>query len=895
VTPRRLAVALARAVHRVLLALVPRHVRQGYRAEMIATFGEAAEEASVRGVGAVLRLLLREIGDLARTRWAVRPRGPAEAPGLLPESATIGRYSGAWLAIAPWRQAGRALRRRPAYLATSVVTLGAGTGLLVAVFALVDTVLIKPLPYPDADRLVTLYESSPSARERTSLVAPVRLEDWQQRAATLLAASGSYGESVTDTSGVDPERLEVRRVSPRFFDVFAMPPLVGRTFVDDEERSGGPGAAVVSEGYWTRRFNRDPRAIGHALRIGDRAFTIVGVLPASFTAARTDAWLPAQFSPFLAAARDARFLGGIARLQPGVTIDQARRELASVQDALGREFPATDAGWSVELRSLKDARIGEAARGLFLVQAAVAVLWLIAICNLTGLTLVEVRRRAHELGLRAALGASGAQVRGTVIREGVLIVAAGGGVGCLLAAWLVPVMRAGLTATPRIQELAFDERSVLVGLATMLAAALVCTLLPALAARPRAASGSTATLSAGSPGRVASGGRHGLQRLLVVGQIALSVVLVGSAALLLGSYAALARADAGFDPAGSLTFRLAARWDEDRARVGRLQQDLLAGLRALPYVTSAGMTNFLPATGATLRFQVQVEGVAGTNADGTVTVGARMIGGDYPQTIGAHLTTGTWCPPLERVTDGTGAALINQRFVDVYAPGQTLLGRELRLAQGGGSFTVAGVLQNLAEDGPGTPAAPYVYTCVPAGAWPDPEYVVRTTAAAGFAGDLRRIARELDPSRAVFDVRVVQEVMDSALDRPRLDAGIVGLFAGSALVLAALGLYGLLMLVVAERRREMAVRLAVGATPAEVRRLVFVGAGWLVLIGVVTGSALSVAAARLLRGFLPGVGSMAPLPLVVSAVTLVLVAAVAVLGPALRASRTAPVEVLRGE
>ena len=241
--------------------------------------------------------------------------------------------------VSAWRQAWRSLGRRPGFLATAVLTLGFGAGVTTAVFSLVDTVLIKPLPYPDADRLVTVYEASPASKERTSLVAPARLEDWHRLNRSFAAISGSYSENVTDTSGADPERLQGRRVAPRFFVVYAMPPLAGRTFTEDEERSDGPGAVVLSERFWTRRFNRDPGAIGRALTIGGRSYQIVGVMPAAFAGDATEIWLPAHLMPFFTQLRNARFLQGVGRLRPDVTIQTGAHDLASVQGALGREFP----------------------------------------------------------------------------------------------------------------------------------------------------------------------------------------------------------------------------------------------------------------------------------------------------------------------------------------------------------------------------------------------------------------------------------------------------------------------------------------------------------------------------------------------------------------------------
>ena len=519
------------------------------------------------------------------------------------------------------------------------------------------------------------------------------------------------------------------------------------------------------------------------------------------------------------------------------------------------------------------------------------MLWAIAIANTAGLMLVQVHRRSRELAIRAALGASRSRVVGTVVREGLILAVAGGAASAGLAAWLVNVMPTLLSSTPRINELSLDWRALGFVAATSLLAACVFGLVPALAGTRahlmRALAGSS---------RAVAGGGHRLQRLLVVGQVALSVLLVGSATILLRSYYDLTRTDTGLDASNTMTFHVAARWDEDRARIGQLQQQLIASLEQLPHTQAAGMTNFLPASGATLRYQVTVEGLNGPNEDGSMTVGTRSVTGGYLRALRAPLVAGSWCPPIATDLKAPRTALVNKRFVDVHAPGQDLVGRSARIADTPGSpMTIVGVVGNMAEDGHGATPAPYLYACLVGGAWPDPEYVVRTSDARALAADLRRIVRELDPGRAIFGFRPVQDVLDAALDRPRLDAAMLALFAAAAMTLAAIGLYSLFMLLVSERAREMALRLAIGASPREVFQLVMTGAGRLLASGVLLGIGLTAAADRTLRGVVLDVTPLNVSALVVAAAALAIISVVAVTGPALRAARIAPIEALRGD
>ncbi len=726
------SVRVAMRLHRALRWLVASDVRRQYGADMSSTFEAAANDARRAGALAVWRLLVHEILDLVWSRRANRPAPIAVEP----------YPRGEWIQMWAWRQAWRSLVRRPAFLTATVLTLAFGAGVTTAAFSLVDTVLIKPLPYPDADALVTVYEMSPSTRDRRSLVAPGRLQDWHRLNRSFVAISATNFETFTDTSGHEPERLAGVRVAPRFFEVYGQQPMFGRWFSEDEEKETGPNAVLISERFWTRRFNRDPSAIGRALSIGGKGYPIVGVMPASFTPANTDVWLAAKTSSWLLGQREARFLNGVGRLKPGVTIEQAARDLALVQDELARQFPKTDAGWSAEVRPLKEWRIGSSGRGLVLVFASVGALWLIAVANIAGLMLVQVRRRSRELAVRAALGASRARAVAGVWREGLIIGALGAGLGGAMAIGLVRAIPSILTATPRMNELTLDWRALLFITVTTLLATVIVSVIPAVVGTRRDLQ---QMMAMGSRG--VAGGRHQFQQGLVLAQVALSVVLVGSATLLLRSYYNLTIVDRGFDPNGVVTFHVAAGWSEDRLKVGLLQTQLLSELGELPHVQAAGLTNFLPTPGGSLRYAVRVAGLTGPNADGSMTIGSRTVTEGYLRAIRVPLAAGSLCPPI-RMDDKSRYVMVNQRFVDMHAPNQNLVGRMLEMVQSGGgasaTYTIIGVLGTMAEDGPAVSPVPFVYVCSPPGWWPDPEYVVRTADARGLARDLRHIVNGID-------------------------------------------------------------------------------------------------------------------------------------------------------
>ena len=792
--------------------------------------------------------------------------------------------------MGPFLQAWRALARRPTFTLLTVVTLALGITITTTTFSVVNGVLLRPLPFPHGDRLVSVYEASPARGQRASLIAPVRLEDWHRLNRTFAAISGSYSENITDTSGAEPERIAGRRVMPRFFDVFGMPPLAGRTFAASEEQFGGAGAAVIGEDYWARRFGRSPAAIGTRLIVGGAGYTIVGVMPRAFASAGTDVWLPAQMSPQLLRVRQARFLVGVGRLSAGVTPAQARDDLARVQADLGRQYPQSDKDWSAEVRDMKDVRVGEFRRPIVVLFAAVALLFAIAVANVAGLVLVQLHRRSAEFAIRAAIGASRLQIVSGVMREIAVLSIAGAALGSAGAYWLTGAIATGALKIPRIAEVAIDGRALAFAIVASVLAAAVFGGVPALAA----ASGRPARALA-SLGRGVAGESHRLQGALVVCQLALGVVLAGSAGLLVRSYTAMTRVDPGFSPSGVLTFHVGASWDEDRTRVGQFQERLVEALRAMPGVRDAGFANFLPASGATLRYQVIVDGLSSDERGGAFTVGQRTVTPGYLRALSVPLAAGQWCadprPDLDlvRVRD----AMVNRAFVDRYGAGQNLVGRRLRMAQGG-EFQVVGVLADVREDSAAAPPFPFLYTCLPAGAWPDPEYVIRADGdPRALAAAIRSVVRALDPARPVFGMKTLPEVLEASLDQPRLNATALGGFAIAALALAALGLYGLLMLLVSQRRQELGVRMALGATPRELAWVIIAGAGRLVGVGIATGLGLAIGAGYLLRSLLFGVTPFDAAALGTSVAALACIAAAAVLIPARQAARASAMDAMR--
>jgi len=770
-----------------------------------------------------------------------------------------------------WKIAIRSLARRPAFALTVVGLLILGVGANTALFSVVDTVLLQPLPYPDASQLVSIAESGPAKNEY--LVAPGRMQDWNRLSRTFSAISGSYSENVTDTGGPEPVRLAGLRVAPGYFAVFGAPTWEGRTFTPEEEVAGGRLAAVISYGLWSRG-----RKVGSRLVIGGQGFTIVGVMPKTFTSSAIDIWLPAQTPAFLLQARDARFFSGVGRMKPGVMSAQAQDDLVRIQGALAAEFPKTDKGWAALVRDLKEARIGNSRRALLLLFGAVGLLLLITVTNLAGLFLAELGRREREMAIRTSIGASRGQVVIEVMRETVVVAVLGALGGWGAATISMSLLTRVFSDVPRMNELHVDWRALAFAMLATVLGALAFGLLPALRATSKRHAGNLFRA-----GRGIAGGKQTLQKGMVAGQIAVTVVLLASSALLLRSFYALSHVETGFDTSHTVTFHVGAAWNEDRTRVGILQERLIAGLRNLPGAETAGITNFLPASGATLRSTKKMDGAD----EGKVLVGDRMVSPGYLQALHAPLLEGNWCPELKTDAKQMTKAMVNRRFTEVYGLGRNMVGQRV------GGMEVVGILGDMKEDSLDAPAYPYVYYCVMGGNWPDPEYVVRGKG--DLRGAVRQLVKNVDPTRVVFGLKPLQEAVDQGLERPRANARMVLVFGIAAMLLAGVGLYGLVSQMVNARRQEIGVRMALGAEPGRILRNVVGQAGLLAAVGVVVGLGLTVAAQRTLKSFLFGVSAMDGWSLAVAVALLAVVTLVAAWAPARRAAGIDPVEAIRTE
>jgi putative ABC transport system permease protein len=787
------------------------------------------------------------------------------------------------------RYALRTLGRTPGFTIAVVLTLALGIGANGAVFSAVNAVLLQPLAFPEADRLVRLRQVQERSAEDN--IAPVRLEDWQRLNSTFDSITGYYMEDVSETSGEFPDRVRRSFVALRFTEVWGVPPARGRGFTAAEHSQAGPRAVVISDRYWRTRLNGDPDVLNRLVRIGETSYPIVGVMPASFRFPdrAVDLWFPVAVDNKFAQSRRNTWYTGVGRLKPGVSLQQARADLAAVQAHLGEEYPDTDRSIGVQLTPLKEITLGDVGRSLWLLFGAVTLVLLITCTNIAGLLLSRSAHRHQEIAVRLSLGASRWQIATQLAIETLVLSLAGAGIGLAVAGGATLALQRMAVDLPRMDEIGVDWAVASYTLAVAFVVTALCGVLPALRA---GRDGAGLALSVSTRTQVSS--RHSLRWVLVGAQVTMSVVLLAGAGLLVRSFRALAWIDTGFESARVLTFRVSGNFAEtvNYERLAARIDGTIDAMRVLPGVEAAATTLFLPGVPSE-RQQTFTLVEAQGDATRQLIAERRFVSAEYFETMKIPIIEGGPC--TRRRPDGPRLVVINQSFRARYlADRVSPIG--LHLAAGTNlddAAQVVAVARDARDQGIDRAPVPTVYSCI-SSPNPTPYFLVRTAGdPLALAQTIRVAMREREPLRSVYDVAALEDRIGGAFAQNRLRTNVLSFFAITSLALAAIGLYGTLSYVVSLRRREVGLRLALGARRRSIVRQFFTQGFTVIAIACGLGLVCALLGSRLLEGMLFGVSPTDPL--VMSAV-IVIVTAVATVGsliPAVRASRVEPMRVLR--
>jgi putative ABC transport system permease protein len=790
------------------------------------------------------------------------------------------------------RYALRSWRRAPGPIAAAVAALALGIGANTAIFSIVAGVLLRPLPYQNPERLVMVWQDMRArGGPPRDWISPGLFVEWRQRATVFENIAAMRGWSPNLTGIDEPERLRGGAVSASYFATLGVAPAAGRTFTEADDQPNAAPVAVISDALWARLFNRDPAAVGRTVLLDGQPTAIVGVMPAGFQPpiVTGDIWSPIRIDP-ARAPRGIIVLRVIARLKPDVSVAQAQAAMATVASQLEGE----DMEWErarIAVIPLHEDIVGDVRRMLQVLALAVGLVLCIACANVMSLLLARAADRAREITIRTALGAGRAQIVRQLLTESALLAFVGGTAGLVLAAWSLQALIALAPASaPRLQEVRIDALVLTFTAVVTIVTAAISGLTPALAT---ARTQLNPALRDGSRESTATGR---IRSLLVVVEIAVALVLVVGAALLLRTLVALQHVDMGFNSERLLTAAVApprAQYRDPEA-LRQLFSRVLERAAAIPGVRGAALTNMLPLSGGEFTLSFHILGRPPASTPGSEPVaGARIVSASYVSTMGMQIVHGRDLSPLD-TESAPGAVLVNETMARRYWQDGPAVGA--RLVLNGQDLTVVGIVGDVHHRGPAT--APGAEMYIPFQQFNARQAIVVLRTAgdpARSAAPLRAVLREIDPALPLSNVTTMETLLAQNVSQPRFLAALLTAFAALAAVLALVGVYALLSFSVSRRGRELGVRMALGAGPGRVIRLVIRQSAILVGAGLVAGVTLAVALSRLLRSLLFGVRPDDPITIVTMAAGIAVAAALASLPPALRASRIDPVVALREE
>jgi putative ABC transport system permease protein len=818
-----------------------------------------------------------------------------------------------WLdeAARDFRHALRMLLRNPVFTVVAVLTLALGIGANTAIFSVINSVLLHPLPYHDPDNLVMVWESNSQHPNPHNTVSPPNFLDWQSRNTVFSSMAFVFDERDNLTGNGEPQEVVVQDVSASFFSVLGVDPIIGPGFTPENGQPGHDNVVILGYGLWKERFAGDPAIVGKSILLNGKPQTVVGVAPQNFnwfikdgslTGAKPQMWSPFVFpQAFHDHKQIGRFMTVVARLHPGATHSQAQTQMNAIASRLEQEYPDFDGHWGANVVLLRQQISGEIRPALLILFGAVAFVLLIACANVSSLLLARAASREREMAIRTAIGASRWRIARQLLMESLLLALIGGGIGVALAVWGTNAL---LAASPRnlldLRSISMDLRVLAFAVGATLLAGLLFGFLPSyISAHSRISE----TLKEGGRGSSTANRRAFARNAFVVAQLGLALVLLTGSGLLIRSFVRLIGVDPGFDTGHLLTFKITlprSKYGTDPLRLAFFQQ-FLARICAIPGVRSASMESFPPLTGLGAATGVHLLSQPSFALSDLPVANVGVVGPDYFATMNIRLRAGRLFNAQE-LAEEKHVTIVNQAFADRYLHGVNPLGQKAAIYMK--SFNeneikpseIIGVVGDVHQIGLDTSPEPTVY-------WPHPELVmsgmtilVRTSNDPfAMVSAARNELQQIDPELPMAAVATMDQLLADSLSRSRFTMLLLGIFAAVALVLAAVGIYGLIAYSVTQRTQELGIRITLGAQRRDVLRLVLGQGTRLTLLGVTVGVLAALGLARLLSTLLFGVSATDPLTFAGVAALLGLVALAACYIPARRATRVDPIVALRYE
>jgi putative ABC transport system permease protein len=807
------------------------------------------------------------------------------------------------------RYGARVLLSRPGFTVVAVLALALGIGANSAIFSVVNAVVLRPLPFDGAERLLVMQMRSETTGNVGTAQSYANFIDVREQAATLEGAFAYSQSSAFLAAGDEPERVRGVITTADIFPVLGAKALHGRVFTREDDQKGARRVAVLSHGLWQRRFGSDPSIVGQEIPLGGIRNTptlVLGVMPEGFkypvVTDAVDFWMPIvpTLSDSDISSRGSIWLTVVAKRKEGATLEQAQAELQTISKRLQEQYPDTNSAAVFTFTPLHDRLVGDLRTALYVLLGAVAFVLLIACANVANLLLSRAATRHKEISIRTALGASRWRIVRQLLTESLMLALAGGAAGLLFAWWGVDLLvAASPTDLPRAAEIGLDLRVVLFTLGVSVLTGVVFGVVPALQA---SRSDITESLKEGGRGST-EGGRSRVRSVLVVSEFALSLVLLVGAGLLAQSFARLLGVSPGFDPSGVVTADVVFRGDrfaQGGAQRTAALEEIVQGAAGMPGVSAVGAVSPLPLGGNFIAYSFQIVGQPPPEPGRAPSADFRSVTPDYFRVMGIPLVRGRGFDARDGA-DSQRVAVINETFARKYFPDQNPLGQRLDFSDGEPDPTsvleIVGMVGDVRHAGLEEESGPEYY--VPFAQSTAPRVTIVARSASGdtsaLAGSLRGIVRQVDKNLPVFNVRTMDELLSESVARRRFNMALLAGFALVALLLACLGIYGVMSYTVAQRTHEIGIRMALGAQASQIVRMVVRQGMLLAVVGVVIGTIGALLLTRWMESLLYGVSATDPMTFVAVALGLGAVALLACFIPARRASRVDPMEALRYE